>query len=99
MSGAIPSSDFLPINNAKSVIDFLFPSCIVRGAEKTAITLESCFNCFILFTISLTNSPSIPLALPPNFATTSFAKSDSQKLKTTFKDSRQDNQELSVLPF
>jgi len=54
------------------VKDLAMPFCIVSGAEKTAITLASFFKELILCIIIGIESPSAPIALPPNFATISL---------------------------
>ena len=74
MLTGFPSSAFWPTFNAMSVRDLCFPSCSVKGAENTAIILESFFNSLTRLIIRGIRLPSIPIALPPNFAITRFFK-------------------------
>ncbi len=64
----------MDVHGDKKVLnkDLFWTSKIVRGAENTAITLESIFKLLILSTIMGIDIPSGPIALPPNLATTNF---------------------------
>ena len=71
-SKPFPFTALLPIPNTTSVSDFFLPSTIVSGAEQTTTSLPFFWISLILLMIWGIPSPSIPIALPPNFAIVSL---------------------------